>query len=402
MVLTKRQKLKRHCGRFKWWYLAAGIILLIILLPLLFLVILPAIVRKIVSDQTLPVYSGTFVALTPETLMVSLETSLDTPIPAVIDETTLFLYNSETQEGSDFTPFLNISIPSTHISKDTSIFINNQTATVTNETELEYWFNRVFDDPRVDLSVRGDTTIHLSSLHYGAHIDKTVEFASLDYLAGLSITDMSLNFPPMDNGTNMHGTLNIPNWGVLALHLGDVSFNLMAGDLRIGLITIYDLIMEPGNNTLPFYGELFLSEIVQNVDKFLEAEAEYLNGGQIQIDAVGNQTVIDGLHIPYVERILNAKRLHLYTSVIEFASAFINGISGNGGSSNASIISVVSEVVGNNSLIEQALAHWNTTSRAAESSSEGAKARSLNPARSMTLLKLGMKMMAMGQSKNDF
>lgn len=144
--------------------------------------------RKIVSDQTLPVYSGTFVALTPETLMVSLETSLDTPIPAVIDETTLFLYNSETQEGSDFTPFLNISIPSTHISKDTSIFINNQTATVTNETELEYWFNRVFDDPRVDLSVRGDTTIHLSSLHYGAHIDKTVEFASLDYLAGLSIT----------------------------------------------------------------------------------------------------------------------------------------------------------------------------------------------------------------------
>lgn len=120
--------------------------------------------------------------------MVSLETMLDTPIPAVIDETTLFLYNSATQEGDDFTPFLNISIPSTHISKDTSIFINNQTATVTNETELEYWFNRVFDDPQVDLSVRGDTTIHLSSLHYGAHIDKTVEFNSLDYLRGLSIT----------------------------------------------------------------------------------------------------------------------------------------------------------------------------------------------------------------------
>jgi hypothetical protein len=35
VVLTKRQKLKRHFGRFKWWYLAAGIILLIILLPLL-------------------------------------------------------------------------------------------------------------------------------------------------------------------------------------------------------------------------------------------------------------------------------------------------------------------------------------------------------------------------------
>ncbi|KAI0174958.1 hypothetical protein BJ166DRAFT_606895 [Pestalotiopsis sp. NC0098] len=397
VVLTKKQKLRRHCGRFKWWYLAAAIIFLIILLPILFLVILPAIVRRIVSDQTLPVYSGTFVAMTPEKLMVSLETMLDTPIPAVIDETTLFLYNSATQEGDDFTPFLNISIPSTHISKDTSIFINNQTATVTNETELEYWFNRVFDDPQVDLSVRGDTTIHLSSLHYGAHIDKTVEFNSLDYLRGLSITDMSLNFPALDNGTNMQGTLNIPNWGVLALHLGDVSFNLLAGDLRIGLITIFDLVMEPGNNTLPFYGELFLSEIVQNVGKFLDAEADSLNDGQIQIDAVGNQTVIDGLHIPYVERILNAKRLHLYTSVIDFASAFINGVSGGG---NASIISVVSEVVGNNTLIEQALEHWNTTERAASSSE--ARARSFNPKRNMALLKLGMKMMARGNNLYGF
>ncbi|ETS75776.1 hypothetical protein PFICI_12720 [Pestalotiopsis fici W106-1] len=397
VVLTKKQKLRRHCGRFKWWYLAAAIILLIILLPLLFLVILPAIVRRIVSDQTLPVYSGTFVAMTPATLMVSLETSLDTPIPAVIDETTLFLYNSETQEGSDFTPFLNITIPSTHIGRDTSIFISNQTATVTNETELEYWFNHVFDDPRVDLSVRGDTTIHLSSLHYGAHIDKTVEFSSLNYLAGLSITDMYLNFPALDNGTNMHGMLNIPNWGVLALHLGDVSFNLVAGDLNIGLITIYDLVMEPGNNSLPFYGELFLSEIVQNLGRFLDAEAESLNNGQIQIDAVGNQTVIDGLHIPYVERILNAKRLHLYISVIEFASAFINGVSGGG---NASIVSVLGDVVGNNTIIEQALAHWNKTSNAAKSS-EG-RARSLNPKRNLALLRLGMEIMARGQNLNGF
>ncbi|KAK6217785.1 hypothetical protein LQW54_003294 [Pestalotiopsis sp. IQ-011] len=195
----------------------------------------------------------------------------------------------------------------------------------------------------------------------------------------------------------MHGTLNIPNWGVLALHLGDVSFNLLAGDLRIGLITIYDLVMEPGNNTLPFYGELFLSEIVQNVGKFLDAEADSLNNGQIQIDAVGNQTVIDGLHIPYVERILNAKRLHLYTSVIDFASAFINGVSGGG---NASIISVVSEVVGNSTLIEQALEHWNTTEKAASSSE--ARARSFNPKRNMALLKLGMKMMARGHNLNGF
>lgn len=35
VVLTKRQKLKRHVGRFKWWYLLAAIILLAIILPIM-------------------------------------------------------------------------------------------------------------------------------------------------------------------------------------------------------------------------------------------------------------------------------------------------------------------------------------------------------------------------------
>jgi hypothetical protein len=33
--LTKKQKFKRHCGRFKWWYLGVFLILLAILLPIL-------------------------------------------------------------------------------------------------------------------------------------------------------------------------------------------------------------------------------------------------------------------------------------------------------------------------------------------------------------------------------
>lgn len=33
--LKKRQKFKRHCGRFKWWYLAGLVIFLAIILPVL-------------------------------------------------------------------------------------------------------------------------------------------------------------------------------------------------------------------------------------------------------------------------------------------------------------------------------------------------------------------------------
>lgn len=34
-VLGKRAKVKRHCARFKWWYVVAAVILLAILLPIM-------------------------------------------------------------------------------------------------------------------------------------------------------------------------------------------------------------------------------------------------------------------------------------------------------------------------------------------------------------------------------
>jgi hypothetical protein len=34
-IVTKREKFQRHCGRFKWWYLAGFLIFLIIFLPIL-------------------------------------------------------------------------------------------------------------------------------------------------------------------------------------------------------------------------------------------------------------------------------------------------------------------------------------------------------------------------------
>lgn len=34
-TLTKKQKFQRHCGRFKWWYVAGTIVFLAIILPVL-------------------------------------------------------------------------------------------------------------------------------------------------------------------------------------------------------------------------------------------------------------------------------------------------------------------------------------------------------------------------------
>jgi hypothetical protein len=343
-------------------------------------------VQRIVNDQSLPVNGGSFLAISPTQMMVSLDTALDTPLPADLDPVTLQLYNHDTP---DFSPFLDIQLPKVHISGNTNIVVTNQTVTIINQTELEYWFNNVFDDANTTLSVRGDAMIHLGALHSYASIDKTLEIASLNQLSGFGIQDLSLIYPPLEDGTNVKGTLNLPNWGALTLGLGNVSLNLLSGDIRIGLITIFDVVIPPGNNTRSFSGELFFKDLVQNFGKVLSAQADALDDGKIQIDATGNATVVNGEHIPFVEHILNNKRVTSYVPIVQLASDVINSLSGGG---NSSIVDLLDEVFGNSTLIEHALSHWNSTGSAAAAKVRKALPLGISGPRALNLLKFGMKM----------
>ncbi|KAK7937202.1 uncharacterized protein PG986_014070 [Apiospora aurea] len=402
-VVTRKQKFKRHCGRFKWWYVAGTIIFLAIFLPILFLVILPAIVQRIVDDQGLPIKDGAFLCLSPTQMMISLETSLKTPLAARIDPLTMFLYNKETPE---FSPFLNLTLPEQKLDGETAIVVTNRTVAITDEKELITWFDSVWDKPQTELSVRGDSTVHLGALHSKVHLEKTVEVNSLNQLSGFGIEDLSLILPPLDDGRNVRGTLNLPNWGSLTLGLGNVSLNLMAGDVRIGLITIYDVMIPPGNNTREFDGRLFLDQVAANLGAVLASQGEALNQGMIQIDATGNATVVNGKHIPFVEAILNKKRVTSKIGVFTLLGDVIDSLtnsqqaagngtatSGNGGS----LVDLVGDTFGNSTLLSQALQHWKNAT-AQQQGGGGIESRATatpwwtrGPS-SLHLLRLGMKM----------
>ncbi|KAK6838121.1 hypothetical protein PG987_006402 [Apiospora arundinis] len=398
-TLTKRQKFKRHCGRFKWWYVAGNIIFLAILLPLIFMVILPAIVQRIVNDQSLPIKGGAFLCLSPSQMMISLETSLKTPLAAQIDPLTMFLYNRATPE---FSPFVNLTLPPQRLDGETPIIVTNRTVTITNQTELITWFNEVWDKPQTELSVRGDSTVHLGALHSKVHLEKTVEVNSLNQLNGFGIEELSLVLPPLEDGRNVRGTLNLPNWGSLTLGLGNVSLNLMAGDMRIGLITIYDVLIPPGNNTREFDGHLYLDQLMSNLGAVLSAQGEALNQGMIQIDATGNATVVNGQHIPFVEAILNKKRVTSKIGVFTLLGDVINSLTrGNGanGTSGGSLVDLVGDTFGNSTLLSQALHHWNNATSGQKAPGGGVirENRSATPwwtrgPSSLHLLRLGMKM----------
>lgn len=336
----------------------------------------------------MPVNGGSLIALTPTQLKISLDTALDTPLPADIDPTTLFLYN---KNGDQFAPFVNVTLPPLHVDGDTDIVVKDQIVTITNETELIKWFEDVFDNPTVDLSTRGDSTVHLGKLHYGAHIEKTVTVNSLNKLEGFGIETMQLMMPPEANGTNIQGTLNLPNWGTLALSFGDIKLNLMSGDIRIGLITIYDVFIPPGNNSLYFNGELFLGTLVQNFGTILASQTDALADGNIQIDATGNATTVNGERISFIEAVLNKRRVTSMISLMKLGSDLINSFTG---SNQASLTDLIDNLFGNSTLIDDILGHWNTTANSGTSEKRGPRAAAARSSK-LNLLKLGMKMRKM-------
>ncbi|KAI0200739.1 hypothetical protein F4808DRAFT_150534 [Astrocystis sublimbata] len=390
--LTKRQKVKRHCGRFKWWYLGVALVILIILLPLLFTKIIPAITQDIVSSQKLPIMSGTFQALSPTELSVTLETQLDTPLAADIDPTNLFVYNKDTP---DYSPFINITLPKIHANHKTPVKVTNQTVKVTNETELVKWFDQVFDLPKVDLSVKAKTTVHLGALKMGANIDKTISAGALNYLGGFGIKSLRLIYPPLDNGTNIKGTLNLPNAGVITLGLGNLTFDLYSGDINLGFINIYEVVLPPGNNTRNFDGRLYLNELLPNLGAILDSQSGPLAEGNIALVARGNSTMVNGMHIAYVEKVLNKKNLVATLPVFKLAGDIVNSFSG---ASNGSLTELLADTFGNSTFIEGLLAHWNTTNTNNTGTALNMRhstpygSRTIKAPATKSLLKLGLKM----------
>ncbi|KAI1828345.1 hypothetical protein F4861DRAFT_178720 [Xylaria intraflava] len=388
--LTRWQKIKQHLGRFKWWYAGVALIILIILLPLIFTKIIPAITQDIVNQQKLPVIQGTFQALSPTQLSVTLQTQLDTPLAATLDPTTLFVYNKDTPE---FSPFINITLPKLNVDHKTPVLVTNQTVDITNQTELIKWFNEVFEQPTTELSVKGKTTVHLGALKMGATIEKTIAAASLNQLSGFGIQELQLVYPPKPDGRNIKGTLNLPNSGVLTLGLGNLTLNLYSGDIRLGFVTVYDVILPPGNNTRNYDGQLYLDELVPNIGAILDSQSSSLADGNLVLRATGNATVVDGVHIPYVEQVLNDKSLNSTISVIKLLSDVIGSFS-NG---DASLGDLLGDTVGNSTFIEGLLDNWKAAgglngTMSPQKAARRSTPRTIKASASKSLLKMGLKL----------
>lgn len=70
-------------------------------------------------------------------------------------------------------------------------------------------------------------------------------------MKGFEVRNIKISLTPEKDGTNMHGDVFIPNPSPMTISMGTVVQDIYVGDKKIGVTTIPELTLKPGDNLIP-------------------------------------------------------------------------------------------------------------------------------------------------------
>ncbi|KAE8381650.1 hypothetical protein BDV26DRAFT_278645 [Aspergillus bertholletiae] len=297
-------KARRHFRRFWVFYVVGGVIFLAIFLPLFFVYIIPAIAQRVVDDASLPVYAARILDPTPDSVTFAIDTSLKIPagLAVRIDPFSLSLFN---RDVTPMVPFIDVSLQGYNLKGTTNMTVSSENTAILDQSQFVQALTKAVYSKQFTLSAKGSTTGHLGALKAGVTLDKDVELDGLDQLSGFSIDSARLILPAEGDGTNLRGTATLPNHSVVTFALGNVTLDLKTANIVVGQGYLDNVVLSPGNNTMPLRATLSIKTVLENLVDILGAQATALMNGKLEISASGNSTVYNGKHIPYFEEVLN-------------------------------------------------------------------------------------------------
>lgn len=84
-----------------------------------------------------------------------------------------------------------------------------------------------------------------------------------------------------------------------------MTLNVLAGELNVGQGKLDNVVLNPGNNTVPIRGNLDIKTVLENLGALMDSQSAAMSRGNVAVSASGNSTVYNGVHIPYFEEVLN-------------------------------------------------------------------------------------------------
>jgi hypothetical protein len=304
-------------------------------------VIFPAIAQRLVDNASLPILSASLMNPTPDNITFSLVAQLKVPAGVTVDLKPITL-NLFTNETSPSDPYIRVNLPEYHLKGNTKVEVVNDTAQILNQTQFENFLSYAVNSKEFTMQAEGATAAYLGILKAPIKLNKKVQMAGelklipetciktltilvigLNSIQGFSFVEAAVVFPPLADGTNLQGTVILPNPSAVTFELvrdhhlkiqmmkeltfwqGNVTLNMIVGGVIIGQGRINDVLLAPGNNTVALSATVDLKTAIENLPTLLQAEAKSLVNGNVVVSASGNSTIFNGVHIPYYEQVLN-------------------------------------------------------------------------------------------------
>lgn len=138
------------------------------------MVIFPAIAQRLVDSASLPINSASILNPTPDSVLYSIEATLNIPKGITVDLKPLNL-SLYTPDLGPSDPYIEVAFPEYHLKGKTTLQIVNQTAKILDQVQFEEFLVSAVDAKNFTLSAYGATAAYLGKLKAEIELKKTVE-----------------------------------------------------------------------------------------------------------------------------------------------------------------------------------------------------------------------------------
>ncbi|KAL2846487.1 hypothetical protein BJX68DRAFT_268577 [Aspergillus pseudodeflectus] len=247
-----RSRVVAHYKRW-WWVhlLVTTVVTLVITLPLVY-VGYPRIAQDAINSSTLNVTSMEITSPTPSGFHLHQLQVLGTDS---IFHPKLYKFNAAVRFPGDMDPMMNITVPTLKANDGTTIEVVQDVTLLDSDAFAEFTKAMMLQE-EVSLNIYGKPKLKQAGLHtITVTYNKTITMKGLNKLAGFQVLDMKLD-PDRDDGMNAKGSVFIPNPSVTTLAMGNVTFDLSSNGTTLGTAVLHDLVIRPGNNTVPMLANI--------------------------------------------------------------------------------------------------------------------------------------------------
>jgi hypothetical protein len=228
----------------------------------------------------------------------------------------------------DYKAFGTITIPGMHVTKELNTTVD-QVMQIKDKDQFNVYNTLVSQAESFKVAMKGKTKLHLGALPVVEVVFSkviTMKGASplfffivanpsgLNGFKGLTVDVQNLSATHFEDGSNMKGTINLPNPSVMTLTIGDVVQDIFLPDgTLIGTSTISGVVLKPGNdNNFPLSSTTNISLVLPYIFKS--------NTGDLPITAKTTTVTYQGQRLPYFEAAMAATpvnvTLHLKTPLL--------------------------------------------------------------------------------------